>query len=309
MLGQRNTTPSAPTYGAPKARVSPAIDAMRQTGQPVAASNTARVGVPSASAAPTGTQVPSIPVQQVDTTKMDNAYGQQDAAYGQMLADQQKNWDATQQMIQQNFSSQLTRNASNAARMGLQAGGASYLSGQRSALNQAGNYARQANMDSMNQRLGIQGQQAGAYGQRAGAYGGVASQNTGAQNAANTAQWQRGNEIDDRKAAEQATQNANQSIASVEQVKADFDYLFNEHNLKSGGGQYNSLLTAYKNSLSTGNPQEQTAAYQALMAYIPPIQQAREAWLAAGQPGKFEDFYKKGGAAGVVKNTAQNPFG
>ena len=149
-----------PRIGATGQTSTPAIDAMRQTGTQMP---TSPGGMPQAApaAAPGAavtapTQVPGVNVAQVDTTRTDSAFGQQDATYQAMLADQHKMWGDTQHMIQQNFSGQMRRNASNAARQGLSVGGASYLSGQRSALNQAGNYARQANMDSMGQRIGIQ---------------------------------------------------------------------------------------------------------------------------------------------------------
>lgn len=279
MLNQGSN--SGAQYGAgatrrPQMASSPAIDAMRQTGTRVNAPSGAAPQSPAPAATPAASSVPAIPVQQVDTSRMDQAYGQQDATYQQMLADQQKMWGDTQHMIQQNFSGQLTRNASNAARMGLQAGGASYLSGTRSALNQAGNYARQANMDALNQRIGIQGQQAGAYGQRAGAYGQVAGQNTAAQNNANVAQYQTQTQLDRDKAAAQAEQNTNQNIAAAKQIRTDFDYLFNKNNFKEAKGQYESLVGRYETALATGNDQEIAVAYNNLMSFITPYQQKKE---------------------------------
>jgi hypothetical protein len=275
---------------------------MRQTGQMPTSPGGAATQAPAGGAAVnTGvgttppTQVPGVNVQQVDTTRMDDAYGQQDATYDRMLAEQQKMWGDTQHMIQQNFSGQMRRNASNAARMGLSVGGASYLSGQRSAMNQAGNYARQANMDSMGQRIGIQGQQAGSYGQRAGAYGQVAGANAGAQNNANLAEYNRGNQLDDRAADAAAEQKKNANIQAADQIEADYGYLFHKGNQPGKGGQYSSLMTTYKGALNNGTDEEIAAAYNELMNFIVPIQQAREAWLQSPekQAGKsFEDYMK-----------------
>lgn len=263
------------------AGASPAIDAMRQTGTMATARGGAATTAPGAStpapAAAQPTQVPNIPVQQVDTARMDDAYGQQDATYQQMLADQQKMWGDTQHMIQQNFSGQMRRNASNAARMGLSLGGASYLSGQRSALNQAGNYARQANMDSLGQRIGIMGQQAGAYGQRAGAYGQVAGQNTGATNAANMAQWQEERAIDRDKATAQAERNKNLNLEAARKVRDDYGYLFNGNNFGQHRQQFDNLVKEYEATLSTGSDEEIAAAYNKLMAFVTPFQRSTEA--------------------------------
>jgi hypothetical protein len=224
---------------------------------------------------------------------MDDAYGQQDATYDRMLAEQQKMWGDTQHMIQQNFSGQMRRNASNAARMGLSVGGASYLSGQRSAMNQAGNYARQANMDSMGQRIGIQGQQAGSYGQRAGAYGQVAGANAGAQNNANLAEYNRGNQLDDRAADAAAEQKKNANIQAADQIEADYGYLFHNANVPALGGQYTSLMTEYKGALNNGTDEEIAAAYNKLMEFITPIQQLREKWLSEGgnKQTDFANYY------------------
>lgn len=280
----------------PTASASPAIDAMRQTGQmPTSPGGMPQAAAPGAAVGATpATQVPGVNVAQVDTSKMDTAYGQQDATYDRMLADQQKMWGDTQNMIQQNFSGSMRRNASNAARQGLSLGGASYLSGQRSALNQAGNYARQANMDSLGQRIGIMGQQAGAYGQRAGAYGQVAGQNTSATNAANLAQWGEERAIDREKGAAQAERNKNDNIAAVQDVKTKFEYLFNKNNYRGGEGQFRSLMGEYEAALNSGTDAEIAAAYNNLIAYVTPYQQAREAWLAAGgekKMGSFENYF------------------
>jgi hypothetical protein len=266
---------------------------MRQTGQMPTSPGGAATQAPAGGAAVnTGvgttppTQVPGVNVAQVDTTRMDEAFGQQDATYDRMLADQQKMWGDTQHMIQQNFSGQMRRNASNAARMGLSVGGASYLSGQRSALNQAGNYARQANMDSLGQRIGIQGQQAGAFGQRGNAYGQVAGQNTGATNAANLAQWGEERAIDREKGAAQAERNKNANIESVADLKNKFDYLFNDQNFKDKGGQYNTLMGQYQAALGQGTDEEIAAAYQAVIDYVTPFQQSRAAASGlASRPG------------------------
>lgn len=86
----------------------------------------------------------------------------------------------------------------------------------------------------------------------------------------------------------------NQNIGSVDQIDKDFTYLFNEHNLKSGQGKFNSLFTTYKNSLTTGTPEEQAAAYQAIMDYVTPITAARDQWLRSGgkdKNGDFEEWY------------------
>lgn len=215
----------------------------------------------------------------VDTSKQDQIYGDQ-------LAQSDKDRELMQTVGLNTISGLQRRNASNAARQGLSLGGASYLSGQRSAAVQGINAFNQGLQQWGAQRQGIMGQGAGLAA-------GAAGQNASAANQAGMFNAGREGTIDDREAAAQAERNANQNIASVDQVNADFSYLFNNHNLKSAGGQYNSLLTSYKNSLSTGSPEEQAAAYQALMGFITPIQRAREAWLAEGgdKQTSFEDYY------------------
>jgi hypothetical protein len=207
---------------------------------------------------------------------MDDAYGQQDATYDRMLAEQQKMWGDTQHMMQQNFSGTMRRNASNAARMGLSVGGASYLSGQRSAMNQAGNYARQAGLDSWNQQRDILSGKAGAYGQRAGAYGNVAGVDAGAQNAANTNQWQAGMDID-RATAEQGAQAfANRKTTELTR----YDTLFDQNttiDTKNKKGpeyeQYSALANAVQNA-----PDQ--ASYEAALAKLQAFYIQKQAEMA-----------------------------
>jgi hypothetical protein len=158
-------------------------------------------------------------------------------------------------------------------------------------MNQAGNYARQANMDSMGQRIGIQGQQAGSYGQRAGAYGQVAGANAGAQNNANLAEYNRGNQLDDRAADAAAELNKNKNIAAVDQVRTGFDWLFNDNNFKDKKGQYETLVSDYENALNTGATDEEiAAAYNKLISFVTPFQQAKEARTQKG-PNRLLNTY------------------
>jgi hypothetical protein len=272
---------------------SPAIDAMRQTGTQMATSpGGAATQAPGAVGGTSATtQVPKIDVQQVDTTRMDDAYGQQDATYDRMLAEQQKMWGDTQHMMQQNFSGTMRRNASNAARMGLSVGGASYLSGQRSAMNQAGNYARQAGLDSWNQQRDIMKGRADAYGSQATNYGNVGIANTGDRNAANRLEAQRGWDIDDRAADAAAELNKNKNIAAVDQVRTGFDWLFNDNNFKDKKGQYETLVSDFENALNTGATDEEiAAAYNKLISFVTPYQRAKEARTQTG-PNRLLNTY------------------
>lgn len=299
---------------------SPALAAMARTGAPPSMG-----GQPKPQATPQATPetnpqagssvdtVPRYDVVNVDTTQMEGAYGQQDNAFGQqqaaydrMLGDQQKLWDDSKFMMQQNFSGQMRRNASNAARQGLALGGASYLSGQRSAANQAADYNRQATMDFTKQRLGIQGDQANAFGnqatafgQRASAWAGVAGTNANNTNAANRDVWNRGNELDDQRTAAAAELKKNNNIAAAQDVKTKFEYLFNNNNYRAGDGQFRSLMGEYEATLSNGTDEEIAAAYNKLMGYIEPIQQARETWANSREKAggmSLEEYMKRGSA-------------
>jgi hypothetical protein len=200
-------------------------------------------------------------------------------------------WDTQQKQNELNWSRMQMGNASNAARSGMSIGGGSYLAGQRQAGIAATNANNQATLDWLKGQAGITGDAA-----------------TRAANAAttNATLGQQGNifnagregDIATQQTNAQTTQNANQATGSVAQVKANYDYLFDKHNYQGGSGQYNSLLTAYQNSLSTGNADEQAKAYQALMGFISPIQQARQAWVDSGgqdKNGDFKDWYKSHG--------------
>lgn len=211
--------------------------------------------------------------------------------FNKMLAENEAAWGKQQESLGQIYSANNRRNASNAALAGFSVGGGSYLGGQRQAAASSAGAFNNAWLANNQQRHGI-------FGQYANALGGAAGQNAQLAQGANIFNAGREGDIANQKTEAQSTQNANQNIASVDQVSRDFDYLFNDNNFKDGAGQYNSLFTAYKNSLSTGNPQEQAAAYQALMNYITPIQHAREEWLRTGgkdKNGSFQDWYKKQG--------------
>lgn len=223
----------------------------------------------------------------VTPTKVDTS--RQDQIYADQLAQSDKDRDLMMQTGYNTISSLQRRNASNAALSGFSVGGGSYLAGQRQAAVAGINAFNQGLLNWGSQRQGIMGQGAGLAA-------GAANTNASLSNSANVFNAGREGAIADQKTGVQATHEANEATGSVAQVDTDYGYLFRDHNYKDGSGQYQSLLTAYKNSLSTGSPEEQAAAYQSLMDYITPIQHAMEEWKQAGgkdKLGDFQDWYNK----------------
>ncbi len=255
---------------------SPAVSAMQQTGSqmrtaPVVGSTP---GATPAAPPPPAPGVPQAPTATVDTSKTD-------ALYADQLAQSDKDRALMQQVGLNTISGLQTRNASNAARMGLQAGGASYLSGQRSAAIQGTNAFNEGLQKWGDQRQNVMSGQANILG-------GAANTNAGNAQQAGIATYNRQGDLDKAKTEAQATQNTNNNIAAVKDLRNKFDYLFDKKNFKAQGGQYNTLVGQYENALGGGSDAEIAAAYNALMSFITPFQQAKEGKVNLNNPANLD---------------------
>lgn len=173
-----------------------------------------------------------------DQTQTNGIAAQQNAlgAQGQAL---------TTQVGLNALSGMAQRNASNAARMGLASGGASYLSGQRSAL--------VGGLNTFNQnQLGFTQNQQGVLQGQAGIASNAASQNAANQQATGQANTQYG--IDKQK-TQQDTKSSyyGNALADIDNRAKEQSNIYGKDQKGALQGQYIQTKDAYNKAVSEGN--------------------------------------------------------
>lgn len=218
---------------------SPALSAMSMRAQQ-----------PAAQPLPAGDIAP----QQVQAAKVDT--GRTDALYKDQLAQS----DADKQLMQtvglNTISGLQTRNAENAARMGLASGGASYLSGQRSAAVAGINAFNQGLQQWGNQRQGIMNNQGGILSNAANSNAGY-QQQAGSTNATLTQQanMNNANNAKEREQADQAAKSqyyTNELARIQEQAKKRAAINGTGKDDPVAKQAYESTLSAYNKAVTDG---------------------------------------------------------
>lgn len=269
-------------------QASPAMDALRTRLAPTIGATSARgLGQQPNGPAPAGEppRTDLATAATVDTSRTDQLYQDQ-------LAQSNKDRDLMTQVGLNTISGLQTRNASNAARMGLQAGGASYLSGQRSAAIQGTNAFNQGLQQWGNQRQGIMSGQAGILS-------GAQGQNAAAQNQAGIFNAGREGQIDDREAAAQAEREKNQVTGDIGAMESKAKWYFDGGaNGSFGANGFNDIKNQWTQAVS---PEEKAAASAAAQNYLNALAQARMDYDEAKKKGidgvdSFDEWKKKNAA-------------
>lgn len=191
---------------------------------------------------------------QVDTSK-------QDAIADKQNTQSQADRELMTRVGLNTISGLQTRNAENAARMGLASGGASYLSGQRS--------AAVAGINSFNQgMLGWGQQQQGILGQQAGLASNAASQNASYKQQTGQANTQYG--IDKEK-NQQDTKSAYYSneLAGIDARAQEQANVFGKDQRGPLQAQYIQLKSAYNRAVSQGDWAQADALLSQLNQLVP----------------------------------------
>lgn len=300
----------------------PALAAMKQTGAPPAApaasafanSDYALSGVaptygapgtptaPAALAQPTAETPPPVDASMYTPQQIDST--QSNATYDKASAAAQTQLDTAKQQADRYTSGLMAANGANAARMGLAAGGASYLSGQRAASQQGFNNYQSATGQAAQAQEGI-------YSQQAGTQAGTATQNAGFANAGLAHNADTAALLQNKTADAQATQQANTITSNISSVKNSLKGMGIDVDASHGAtwGTANSLITNLQQA-TPGTPQA-AAAQKALTEYTTKLNalkaQNPKAYKEGNTSNAWYAVLKKAEASGYFAGTGPAP--